>query len=396
MNAKLHIMQIVLIVVICLVAVVFGLRQTGLAAAGITLTIDDSHSHTSLDAADGDPAKAVYVDDTGKVGIGTTSPQSQVDIRLSTDNPRGLGFIVRATNDHEARLGIASNSLASISFISQDGKLSGTGTQAGDNGILYDWRTRKLIFNNNSEKRIVIDQKGRVGINVDAPDARLHIFEDVSDEWAAEIINQKGAGKGLLIRAAYETSSTPVLGVYDQSDKNPRFIVQANGKVGVNTDNPQTNLDVNGTTRTDVLQIDGGADLAEPFEITGVETIEPGMVVAIDPNHPGQLRLATMAYDRTVAGIISGAGGLQPGLTMHQGGFHDKQALPVALTGRVYVWANTDNGPIEPGDLLTTSNVPGHAMKVIDYERAQGATLGKAMSSLDKDTGLVLVLVALQ
>ena len=58
--------------------------------------------------------------------------------------------------------------------------------------------------------------------------------------------------------------------------------------------------------------------------------------------------------------------------------------------------ADASKGPIQPGDLLTTSNTPGHAMKVTDYTRAQGATIGKAMGSLDEGQGLVLVLVALQ
>jgi len=52
--------------------------------------------------------------------------------------------------------------------------------------------------------------------------------------------------------------------------------------------------------------------------------------------------------------------------------------------------------PIKPGDLLTTSDTPGHAMKVTEHPRAQGAILGKAMSSLESGTGLVLVLVTLQ
>ena len=71
-------------------------------------------------------------------------------------------------------------------------------------------------------------------------------------------------------------------------------------------------------------------------------------------------------------------------------------AHPVALTGRVYVWADASNGPIEPGDLLTTSGIPGHAMKVSDFDKAHGATLGKAMTSLEEGRGLVLVLVSLQ
>ena len=69
---------------------------------------------------------------------------------------------------------------------------------------------------------------------------------------------------------------------------------------------------------------------------------------------------------------------------------------PVALTGRVYCKADAAYDPIQPGDLLTTSDTVGHVMKVSDYDRAHGAIIGKAMSSLGKDKGLVLVLVSLQ
>ena len=68
----------------------------------------------------------------------------------------------------------------------------------------------------------------------------------------------------------------------------------------------------------------------------------------------------------------------------------------VALSGRVYVQADASNGAIKPGDLLTTSATPGHAMKVAEPGKAQGAILGKAMSALKNGQGLVLVLVSLQ
>jgi hypothetical protein len=45
---------------------------------------------------------------------------------------------------------------------------------------------------------------------------------------------------------------------------------------------------------------------------------------------------------------------------------------------------------------LTTSSVPGHAMKATDRERSFGAVIGKAMSPLEEGQGLVLVLVGLQ
>ena len=96
-----------------------------------------------------------------------------------------------------------------------------------------------------------------------------------------------------------------------------------------------------------------------------------------------------------MAGVLSGANGIHPGIQMLQEGLLEG-GKNVALTGRVYVLADAAGGPIKPGDLLTTSDTPGHAMKVTDHARAQGAILGKAMSGLKQGQGMVLVLVTLQ
>jgi hypothetical protein len=154
--------------------------------------------------------------------------------------------------------------------------------------------------------------------------------------------------------------------------------------------NPQ--LFVNGTTVTKVLQITG-ADVAEKFPTDG--RVEPGTVVEIDPNHSGKLRMARGAYNQRVAGVVSGANNFPAGAIL--GNMEGAEDLPaIALSGRVWVLCDASHSPIAPGNLLTTSDTPGHAMKVIDSPRAQGAILGKAMSSLDKGRGMVLVLVTLQ
>jgi hypothetical protein len=154
----------------------------------------------------------------------------------------------------------------------------------------------------------------------------------------------------------------------------------------------------NGTTVTRVLHITGGADLSEGFDISeGDGAAEPGSVVCIDQHNPGALIPCSKPYDRTVAGVISGAGGVRPGMVMGQEGTNADGGSPVALTGRVYVQCDASEGAILPGDLLTTSSVTGHAMKVTDHDRANGAILGKAMTGLESgQRALVLVLVALQ
>ena len=87
-----------------------------------------------------------------------------------------------------------------------------------------------------------------------------------------------------------------------------------------------------GTTAVSVLEITGGSDLAEPFDVSEPQA-EPGMVVEIDPDNPGKLRIARGAYNRRVAGIISGANGVAVGMQLADlpG---SENSMPIALSGR--------------------------------------------------------------
>jgi hypothetical protein len=66
------------------------------------------------------------------------------------------------------------------------------------------------------------------------------------------------------------------------------------------------------------------------------------------------------------------------------------------------VKADASYGPIQRGDLLTSSPTYGHAMKAepVEIEGIQlyrpGTIIGKAMEPLDKDKGLIQILVLLQ
>jgi hypothetical protein len=185
---------------------------------------------------------------------------------------------------------------------------------------------------------------------------------------------------------------------------NGGFYFFRTGSDPAKTDHPATYdlvIKDDGTVSVNVLEING-ADLAENFEVTAGASagdpapMSPGTVVTIDPDRPGFLRVSERAYDHRVAGVISGAGAIGPAVVMGRQMANGDGAHPVALTGRVYCWADTSGGRIRPGDLLTTSERRGHARRVTDHSSAQGAILGKAMGTLEEGTGLVLILVTLQ
>lgn len=152
-------------------------------------------------------------------------------------------------------------------------------------------------------------------------------------------------------------------------------------------------LFADGLAKVRTLQILGGADVAERFEVEG--TPAPGTVLVIDEASPGRLRASSEAYSPRVAGVVSGANALAAGVVLSEDGRVEGTAA-VALTGRVWVRCDATRAPIAVGDLVTSADRAGYAMKAADRSRAMGSILGKAMTALESGTGMVLVLVSLQ
>jgi len=77
------------------------------------------------------------------------------------------------------------------------------------------------------------------------------------------------------------------------------------------------------------------ADIAKPLDVRSESEPPrpPGFVVCLDPQNPGTLLVSSRAYDRTVAGIISGAAGAEPGMMMGQTRTIADGEHAVALTG---------------------------------------------------------------
>jgi hypothetical protein len=135
------------------------------------------------------------------------------------------------------------------------------------------------------------------------------------------------------------------------------------------------------------------ADCAEHFDVADMSTAEPGTVMVL--GDAGKLVASCTAYDKRVAGVISGAGAYKPGIVLDkQRGTPNRR--PVALLGKVYCKVDAEFGAIEVGDLLTSSPTCGHAMKAGDPIKAFGAVIGKALRPLAAGRGLIPILIALQ
>ena len=227
-----------------------------------------------------------------------------------------------------------------------------------------------------NQSRLSITHAGRIGIGTRTPGYNIHVKHSGDVQIALESIDGGHRLWTLQSSGTVDPTKAGTFQIIDRDQNVERLGIDAQGMVSVAT-----------------LQITGGSDVAEPFQ-TG-SRLEPGSLVIIDDAHPGMLIGSTRAYDRRVAGVVSGANNIRPGLSLEQ--LHPGEAgQQVALSGRVYALADTSNGPIHAGDLLTSSDQPAHAMRATDLQRAQGAIIGKAMGSLDHGSGLVLILVGLQ
>ncbi|KKR90862.1 MAG: hypothetical protein UU41_C0055G0002 [Candidatus Roizmanbacteria bacterium GW2011_GWA1_41_13] len=155
------------------------------------------------------------------------------------------------------------------------------------------------------------------------------------------------------------------------------FVNKTTGKVGIRTTAPTYELGVWGQGAATGGFITGGPDVAENYPTYDL-SIEPGDLIIPDPQNPNFIIKSNQPYQSSLMGIIS----TKPGFIMtgnedffSSGKISKENERLVALTGRVPVKVNLQNGPIGIGDYLTSSDVPGVAMKATKAGRVIGMAL---------------------
>ncbi len=383
----------------------------------LTATPLANHAKSSfaLDAADGTPPNAVFADNNGNVGIGTTTPGSLLhafgnrpELRLQDDDL--AGSFAQIDDQSAGQMRINKVSTATISFIDINPQIA-NGTSNAHVRFFRETNTtglRSAIFhsgNNSASQSAAIGvggqnsffqlDGGNVGIGTLSPSNKLHITKTGGVGTAGGpgiILQDTGTNSAQSGYIAFWNSTPTETGWIGYGTPGSPHMTMINARAGGDifiTPAPGR------AVKVPVLEITG-ADLAEKFPAS--EKLEPGTVVAIDRDNAGQLCMSRGAYNRCVAGVVSGANNFSVGAVLGNLPGHE-DAPAIALSGRVYVRCDASgaNGAIEPGDLLTTSDTPGHAMKASDNDRSHGAVIGKAMQPLRAgEKGLVLVLVNLQ
>ncbi len=332
---------------------------------------------------------------TGRVGIGTTTPSAHLEVKDTSGSNYSI-VVSHATSDAMDVVTYGSGKIA----LHAEAPFGGLAALAGDAGGILGYPGGIGVRGSSTNNYAVAGFSDTIGVYGKALGANgkgvfgTSLGTGVLGITTSTLLN----ASGIIGRAT--ASSGPTVGVTGESITSPigtGIVARGSATGGYFEATTATGWAgiFNGKVQANVLQINGGSDLAEPFETTGDDLIETGTVMVIDESAPGKLTMSTEPYDRKVAGIVSGAGGIKPGITLRQDGVMEGSSL-VAIAGRVYCRAEATTAPIRPGDLLTTSAMAGHAMKACEHDRAQGAIIGKAMTGLGSGTGLVLVLVNLQ
>jgi len=291
--------------------------------------------------------------------------------------------------------------------------LEDTSGGTGDNGtdlFIYDKDDDEFYF------------KGKVGIETTTPDETLHVVGMVKAQGDAgsgtvQISNNAGdnvwnlnaktpANGGWKLRDA--SNNIDIFTVESNSSANSLYIDNA-GEVGIMTNNPTRTLFVQGTigcsdTHTGLTK--GIYDIAEIIPIA--DEVEEGEVLVLDPTKVREVRESFKPYDPLIVGVVSSESDEARSRGIFFLGDKDeaekltgKKHAYMCVTGQVEVKVCLENGPIAQGDLLTSSSLPGHAMKAVDRDKAFGAIIGKALESFDggaegQDRGKIIILVTLQ
>jgi hypothetical protein len=318
----------------------------------------------------------MMVDSSGNVGFGTSSPALQTGTTnkmLEVQGSVNPGIALTATSAGGRQFYLYSSQ-------TNPGYLSFFDATAGAD-------------------RLVVSSGGNVGIGTASPQSSLQLGSQTSASTATPTTLSLGgsyssvAGSNLKLRLYDDGVLANVYGIGTSANSMDFGVSSTAGYHWYSGGSNKMTLSSSGD-----LSVTGNIaakyqDLAE--WVPSSEQLAPGTVVVLDSTKSNQVVASAVAYDTRVAGVISE----RPGIALGENG---EGKVLVATTGRVRVKVDATRAPIQIGDLLVTSDMPGVAMKsepiVIGGRKlhSPGTLIGKALEPLANGQGEILVLLSLQ
>ena len=201
------------------------------------------------------------IDNTGNVGIGTTSPGAKLDVYGSNgagDKDNGL-VEIRNTGDGGGLI------------------VKSTGTYPHtDRGPF------QVYYDNGNIPIITTQNNGNVGIGTKSPGAKLDVHGSNGAgnkiDGLVEIRNT-GDGGGLIVKSTgtYPHTDRGPFQVYYDNGNIPIITTQNNGNVGIGTNTPQSKLAVDGTITAKEIKVESGwSDFVfkENYELPSLNSVE--------------------------------------------------------------------------------------------------------------------------
>lgn len=234
--------------------------EIGYSAARAFFKVGDDDSKISFRKLDLTDVMTVDMGNE-RVGIGTSSPTSPLDIRGSVNSNLDLAVYNQFDDDDE----VAPNPSARLylSAASNNAYLEAHGAPEDSAGLhKVDLGSSAagsfLTFSPSGSEHMRIDSSGNVGIGTNSPDRTLHIkdsiagirLEDSDGTSYGEIIYNEGSN-GLLIRSD-ENNADSGSNIIFEVDGSESARIDSSGNVGIGTSSPNEQLHL-----TNNLKVDG-------------------------------------------------------------------------------------------------------------------------------------------
>ena len=174
---------------------------------------------------------------TGNVGIGTSSPSTNLHVSSPSN---GATAIVEAQGAYNARLRILSGNANSSFLEFADPDDSDVGE------IVYEHSNNSMRFNTNATEAMRIDSSGRVGIGTSSPaTGGIHIAGDYASNKSDITLQNTNGGRTYRIGDGVG-GHVGKLTFFDGTASAARMVIDSSGNVGIGTSSLSEKLEVSG------------------------------------------------------------------------------------------------------------------------------------------------------